>query len=385
MSSIEERLAGLEARVTALEDERGVIANMYRYAHSIDYGLETEWVDCFTEDGAFDMRRRPHFAAGEGQRYEGREALAAFIATHTRAPETWHKHLMAQPRIAVEGDEAKVESFFLRLDEDASGRAIRARIRALPRPCAALCGRTLALRGAHRRDRGDPAAPSGLAGTGEAHTAAAAAIPGVLEPDDDEEQRHEEEAAEVTAGGEHNRDEPDDRDGDACDCAAREGEGGEPEREHGDAREREERPGDADRGRRAPPPVERKPRREDVPNDGQRARCERHPLVAGEREGEGDSGCTLGEVEEDGREGGDHTSAVESEEVAGAHIAVASPAQVDAIAASGDEPGEGHGAGDDREQEHEDVDQHATTAGIVRLRADVPRHWGVNGHLNPSC
>ncbi len=121
MGSIEERLAELEARVAALEDERGVIANMYRYAHSIDYGLEAEWVDCFTEDGAFDMRRRPHFGAGEGQRHEGHEALAAFIATHTRAPETWHKHLMAQPRIAVEGGSAKVESFFLRLDEDAAG------------------------------------------------------------------------------------------------------------------------------------------------------------------------------------------------------------------------------------------------------------------------
>lgn len=123
MENVGERLAELEGRVAALEAERGVTANLYRYAHSIDYGLEAEWVDCFTEDGAFDMRTRPHFGAGEGRRHEGREALAAFIATHTRAPETWHKHLMAQPRIAIEdgGERARVESFFLRLDEDAAG------------------------------------------------------------------------------------------------------------------------------------------------------------------------------------------------------------------------------------------------------------------------
>ena len=117
MASTEERLSELEARLAALEDERGVVANMYRYAHSIDYGLEAEWVDCFTEDGAFDMRRPPDFGT-PGNRIDGREALAAFIATHTRAPETWHKHMMVQPRVAVEGDTAKTESFFTRLDED---------------------------------------------------------------------------------------------------------------------------------------------------------------------------------------------------------------------------------------------------------------------------
>ena len=121
MASIEERLAELEARVAAIDDERGVLANMYRYAHSIDYGLDDQWVDCFTGDGAFDMRHRPDFAPTEGQRHQGRAALAAFIATHTQAPETWHKHMMVQPRIEVAGDRANTVSFFLRLDEDGTG------------------------------------------------------------------------------------------------------------------------------------------------------------------------------------------------------------------------------------------------------------------------
>ena len=42
MASVEERLAALEARVAAIDDERGVLANMYRYAHAIDYGLDGE-------------------------------------------------------------------------------------------------------------------------------------------------------------------------------------------------------------------------------------------------------------------------------------------------------------------------------------------------------
>ncbi len=120
MASVEERLRALEARLAILEDERGVVANMHRYAHSIDYGLEAEWVDCFREDGVFDMRRPPDFDR-PGNRIAGRTALRAFIATHTRAPETWHKHMMVQPRIALEGETAKVESFFTRLDEDETG------------------------------------------------------------------------------------------------------------------------------------------------------------------------------------------------------------------------------------------------------------------------
>ncbi len=121
MASVEERLAALEARVAAIDDERGVLANMYRYAHAIDYGLDGEWIDCFTEDGVFDQRRRPGFDPVEGQRHQGRDALAAFIATHTQAPETYHKHLMVQPRIQVDGDHAATASFFLRLDEDPAG------------------------------------------------------------------------------------------------------------------------------------------------------------------------------------------------------------------------------------------------------------------------
>jgi hypothetical protein len=62
----------LVRRLEALETERAILRTLYRYGHSIDYGLEQEWVDCFTEDGVFDVRRRVGPASA---RYEGRAPL----------------------------------------------------------------------------------------------------------------------------------------------------------------------------------------------------------------------------------------------------------------------------------------------------------------------
>lgn len=94
--------------------ERAILATLYRYAHSIDYGLTDDWIDCFTADGAFDVRRRT--GPAPSYRHEGRKALAAFIAQHTHSPERWHKHLLAEPVITVSHDTASVRSYFTRLD-----------------------------------------------------------------------------------------------------------------------------------------------------------------------------------------------------------------------------------------------------------------------------
>lgn len=105
-------LAQLDARLRLLEDERSILETLCRYGHTIDYGLHPEWVDCFTEEGAFDIRFR-----GERQaRIEGRPALASFISHHTVPPERFHKHLMVEPVITLDGDEATVESYYVRLD-----------------------------------------------------------------------------------------------------------------------------------------------------------------------------------------------------------------------------------------------------------------------------
>jgi hypothetical protein len=99
----------LEARVALLEDERAVLKTLHRYAHSIDYGDEEAWVDCFAEDGVFDIRAR--LSHQPNRVVTGREELRAFIHGHTRAPELWHKHLLVEPLIEVDGDTATCSSY----------------------------------------------------------------------------------------------------------------------------------------------------------------------------------------------------------------------------------------------------------------------------------
>ena len=99
----------VEARLALLEAERAITRTLHRYAHSIDYGDEEGWVDCFTEDGVFDVRsRHPHQLK---RLITGRDELRAFIARHTRAPELWHKHLLVEPAIDVDGDTASCVSY----------------------------------------------------------------------------------------------------------------------------------------------------------------------------------------------------------------------------------------------------------------------------------
>jgi alpha-D-ribose 1-methylphosphonate 5-triphosphate diphosphatase PhnM len=109
------------------------VDTLARYGHAIDYGLEAVWLDCFTDDGAFDVRARN--SAEMTRRFEGRSQLAGFVAQHTRAPDAYHKHLMVEPRVTVDGDEATAESYFVRVDADmaASGAPGATRIVAIGR------------------------------------------------------------------------------------------------------------------------------------------------------------------------------------------------------------------------------------------------------------
>jgi len=105
----------LVKRLELLEDERTILQTLYRYGHCIDYGLEQEWVGLFTEDGIYEIRLRQ---SGSVIRKEGSQALAQFIAEHTRAPARYHKHLLMEPLITIESEsQATVQSYFLRVDE----------------------------------------------------------------------------------------------------------------------------------------------------------------------------------------------------------------------------------------------------------------------------
>lgn len=121
-------MTGLEeilARLQVLEDERGVLATLYRYGHALDYGAEADWVDCFTPTAHYEVRE-PWAGPAGVRSYDGRDELTAFAAAHTRAPERFHKHVVVDPVIAADGDRATAVSYFLRLDDVGGEREVYA-------------------------------------------------------------------------------------------------------------------------------------------------------------------------------------------------------------------------------------------------------------------
>ncbi len=101
-------IAGIEDRLRLLEDERDIQRTLYTYGHALDYGYEAEFVDCWTEDAEL-------FWPASGI-IKGRAAIQAAFRRHTHAPAAVHKHLVIDPFIKIEGDRARVDSMFARLD-----------------------------------------------------------------------------------------------------------------------------------------------------------------------------------------------------------------------------------------------------------------------------
>jgi len=117
-------LAEVLSRLESLEAEREIVRTIYQFGHSIDYGLEADWLDCFLPDGELDViygERPPNRVAlgtrhARGVVHRGREQLAAWIAGHTRPPARIHKHLYVEPRITVSGGSATSVTYMTRVD-----------------------------------------------------------------------------------------------------------------------------------------------------------------------------------------------------------------------------------------------------------------------------
>ena len=124
---IERVIADLERRLRALEDERDILRTLFAYGHAIDYGLEDEFLDCWTEDATLVWGKTPHRGLPQFRvrRYQGREAIKETFRGHTHAPDRYHKHLLHQPQISIAGDRATVRSGFGRIDEGADGPWLR--------------------------------------------------------------------------------------------------------------------------------------------------------------------------------------------------------------------------------------------------------------------
>jgi ketosteroid isomerase-like protein len=105
-------LAALTARVQELEDRHAILDTLTQYGHALDYGDFDRLVDCFTDDAVRETRRPD----GTVNRWVGREGTIDFATRHSHAPELYHKHLVLNSRIELDGDTAEVQSYMFRFD-----------------------------------------------------------------------------------------------------------------------------------------------------------------------------------------------------------------------------------------------------------------------------
>lgn len=105
-------VAALAARLKTLEDRNAILDTLMRYGNSLDYGDVECLCDCFTDD-AIRETRRPD---GMVNRWEGAAGTREFATTHTHAPDKYHKHLVLNSLVEINGDSAQVESYMFRFD-----------------------------------------------------------------------------------------------------------------------------------------------------------------------------------------------------------------------------------------------------------------------------
>ncbi len=109
-------------RVGRLEDERAIVATLYRYGAGLDHDNREEFLDCFTADAEYRVSMR--FDPSREFGFHGHGELGVYFDGHTHAPAAFHKHVTTNPLVTVDGDTADVQSYFLRVDSPAAGPAI---------------------------------------------------------------------------------------------------------------------------------------------------------------------------------------------------------------------------------------------------------------------
>lgn len=100
--SVEDRLAALEKRVQAAEDQLEIIRLISGYAPAVDSGENERAAGLWIEDGVYDV--------GGYSRWVGRDEIAARIDAK-RYPAIMNRgqgHILTTPRISVSGDTAEV-------------------------------------------------------------------------------------------------------------------------------------------------------------------------------------------------------------------------------------------------------------------------------------
>ncbi|MFO0688136.1 MAG: nuclear transport factor 2 family protein [Myxococcota bacterium] len=114
------------------EDERAIRHTMDLYAHSMDYGEEAVWVDCFTDDALF-LVNDAQKGFEEIYRVQGAERLAAYIAAYPRPPAVYAKHVCTQVLVRIDGKTATAISFWVAINSQGGASADKPNIMAFGR------------------------------------------------------------------------------------------------------------------------------------------------------------------------------------------------------------------------------------------------------------
>jgi 3-phenylpropionate/cinnamic acid dioxygenase small subunit len=102
--------AETDAGLRAVLDEREILRTLHRYLRALDDGLEDEWLDVFTDDAVYDT------LLTDGSLYvrlTTRQEFIDFLVGYPRTPVVAPKHVMVDPFVDIDGDNARVEATWL--------------------------------------------------------------------------------------------------------------------------------------------------------------------------------------------------------------------------------------------------------------------------------
>src|SRR5262249_27749893 len=91
-------------------------STLYQYGYAMDYGPDGDFVDCFTPDGVWDVRKRTAPDTSFQCRGHGEIQRSLDGQPANRVPTVYVKHIVVDARIVVIADSATVESYFLRVE-----------------------------------------------------------------------------------------------------------------------------------------------------------------------------------------------------------------------------------------------------------------------------
>ena len=107
-------LESLRRRIAELEDRNQVVEALYRYAHAFESGTDEEFVDCFTDDGVFEIRYGAHYGGRPMSRHEGAEQIRRYVAGHaSRGAGRPQFRMLADPIVRIDGDQATARSYLV--------------------------------------------------------------------------------------------------------------------------------------------------------------------------------------------------------------------------------------------------------------------------------